>query len=675
MSMYGGGGFAHLDEITEEITEPAFNDVFRQVRIMTLFAHGHELWVGTRASGLYVVNLKTSEVKNYRHDTNQKDSISADSVTDIIRDSMGRIWISTYQGGINLFNGNGSFTRFLATEPVSPSGPRVNQVLQLQEDPGGAIWLATYGGGVSRFNPETLKFDHIMHDDERVTSLSSDLAWTMFRDRSDTLWIGTQAAGINLLPVEAQMDNRPVFGQLNIRDGMKSRTVYGITQDLNGDIWLSSNKGISRFSPDTRSFRHFGTTHGIKDLEFNHGAIFRSSSNSIYFGSAKGVTRLDPLLELARQRAPEVRLTNVFRLNEPMAFDDSLADISQVTFDHKDQLISFEYTGLNYGSPETTRYRYRLVGFDSEWIEAGKLRRATYTNLPAGNYQLRIIAGNSDDVWSQPGLSLDIVVKPAPWNTWWAWLGYVLIVAAALLAYSRSVSRKLIAEQQQRISLKQQVLEKTQDFQQKNVELERANELLEKAATVDKLTGVKSRRYLDIYIEQASRLMAQIHQNIASVDKYTLPRLYIMMVSVADTDSATNTQLLNLTDILLYSRNDDDLVIRWSDNTFAIIGYEKEDNARQLAINLNNRIPQAFEAADKVKMAYTFYPFNREQPMELSWDSVSVIAEFALGLVKSDANTNWLGIYQPVVQPFNYNELIQIGSITDLHQLVKAKSA
>jgi len=206
----------------------------------------------------------------------------------------------------------------------------------------------------------------------------------------------------------------------------------------------------------------------------------------------------------------------------------------------------------------------------------------------------------------------------------------------------------------------------------KNVELEQANQQLEDAATVDKVTGVKSRRYLDIYIEQASQLMSQIHDNILPVQRSLLPRLYLVMIKLDNIKQVTNSQLVNLTDLLLYSRNNEDLVIRWADDTFVIIGYEKDDNTRELVTRLTDRFAQVLGQNIKADMSYSFYPFNYEQPMALSWDQVSVITEHALKVAR-DNNMNWLGLYSPKVQPFNYLDVIQQDDVGELSQLVKIK--
>jgi len=666
------GGIYQFSHKANKIKRIPLNDYFSDLRIMTLHCEGEILWVGTRASGLYKVNLTTQDITKFQHEMQNENSISANSITDIIRDQSGDLWISTFYQGLNRLNKDGTFTRFTKNLQHANFGPSNNLILHMLEDELGYIWIATYGGGVNRFDPKKGTFVHVQNNDEDAGSLSSDLAWYLLLDNDKNLWVSTQAAGINILSYKDRIAENYVFKRLDTKDGMKSHTVYAMVQDAHNDIWLSSNKGVSRYSAKRNKFKHFDLSHGLVDLDFNHAAILKSADNRIFFGAGKGFSTVIPEMSHTNLIAPKVQLTNIYKLNEPMIFDTTLAELKHLRLQHTDQLVSFEYAGLNYANPDSTRYQYRLLGFDQEWIDAGSSRRVSYTNLPAGNYQLQIIAGNNDNIWSSPGLSLDITVQAAPWYTWWAYLLYAIFIALLLLAYSRFLNRKLLAEQQQKLYLKQQIQEKTQEFHLKNIELEQANQQLEKAATVDKITGVRSRRYLDIYIEQASRLMSQIHKNILPIQRNILPRLYLMMVRIENIKQVTNSQLIDLSELLLYSRNNDDLVIRWSQDVFAIIGYEKDDNARELAARLSARFPQVLGELTKTEMAYSFYPFNFEQPMALSWDQVSVITEHALKVAHNN-QMNWLGLYAPKLQPFNYLDVIQQLDINELHKLVKLK--
>ncbi|MFB0999513.1 MAG: diguanylate cyclase, partial [Colwellia sp.] len=180
---------------------------------------------------------------------------------------------------------------------------------------------------------------------------------------------------------------------------------------------------------------------------------------------------------------------------------------------------------------------------------------------------------------------------------------------------------------------------------------------------------------LDIYIEQTSQLMNQIHQNILPVQRSTLPRLYVLMVQVSDLTSVNNSQLINITDLLLFSRNTDDLVVRWSDDTFAVIGYEKDNNASELASRLATKFEKQFDKIITMNIAYSFYPFNREQPMDISWDQVSVMIELGLKLVSEDNAMAWLGLCEPKIQPFSYLDVIQTTNLAGLKHNVQIKQS
>ncbi|GLX79892.1 hypothetical protein tinsulaeT_32320 [Thalassotalea insulae] len=668
-STYSGGLYQLLLS-SNEIQPLPVNEAFKELRVVSLLAEGDYLWVGTRTSGLYRVNLLTNTIKRYHHSSLDESSISANSITDILKDKRGNLWVSTYHNGLNRFNSDGTFRRYTAQSPINNKGPSTNHILQIIEDKQGNIWLAAYGAGINKFDPQSETFVHIQHQATDNQSLSSDLAWYLFLDSRDDLWVATQSAGFNVLSSEDRLNNHYRFKHLDVKNGMKSRTAYGISEDGEGNIWFSSNKGISRYSLTTQRFKHFDTSHGLRDLEYNHGAVFNSLDNTLYFGSAKGFVSINPDRITKPRQAPLVRLTNIFNLNEPMRFEQPLTKLESLQLSYKDQIISFEYVGLNYAAPESTRYKYRLLGSQEQWIDAGQQRRATYTNLPEGNYRLQVIAGNSDDIWSEP-YQLNIVMEPAPWRTWWAYMVYACLVAFALLSYSRMLNKKLITEQKHKEDLQRQVKEKTQDYLAKNVELEQVNKKLELAATTDKVTGVKSRRYLDIYIEQASQLMNQIHQNLLPVQRNILPRLYILMIQINDIESINNSQLMNVTDLLLYSRDSDDLVIRWSDDTFAIIGYEKENNVVELSRRLIHRFN---DASTNVSIAYSFYPFNREQPVDMSWDQISVLIEKALQMVKHNSDIFWLGLYEPKEQPFNYIDILQAADLAELQQKILIRS-
>jgi GGDEF domain-containing protein len=145
------------------------------------------------------------------------------------------------------------------------------------------------------------------------------------------------------------------------------------------------------------------------------------------------------------------------------------------------------------------------------------------------------------------------------------------------------------------------------------------------------------------------------------------------MVQIRSKKPINDSQLIALSEVLLYCRNQDDIVIRWSNDTFAIVGYEKDDNVRELTQYIINRLQESFKDIINSNIAYSFYPFDREQPMKLSWDQISVMVEQSLNLLGNEKYYQWVGLYQPQERPFNYLEFLKINKITELEKLILIK--
>lgn len=664
------GGIYQLGKHSNTISTIDLPEQLSDLRVMTILYEKQHLWIGTRSSGLYYLNLQTSEIKHFQHDAKNNRSISANSITDIIKTSSGDIWVSTFHNGINRLEADDGFERYNKNDQNVLSGPSSNHVMRIVEDNQGFLWLGTYGGGLNRFSPKDNSFIHLQHNENIATSISSDLAWLVFKDSKQNLWVGTQAAGLNMLSAQAIKDEHYEFVRFNAVDGMKSRTVYGIAEDKESGIWISTNKGISRYDTMERSFKHFGISHGLTELEYNHGAYFTDADNTLYFGSANGVTRVDPDKINKNHAAPTIKLISISRLNQTLSFDQPIEQIKQVNFDYSDQLISFEFVGLNYNDPTSTQYRYRLNGFDKAWIDAGSLRKANYTNLPSGSYQLFVKAKNSDNVWSEPTQLIEVYIAPAPWNTWWAYTLYAVFIVIAILSYIRTVNRKIAIEQQRQQELARQVEEKTQEFVEKNEQLELANAQLEELAIKDNLTNAKSRRYLDIYMEQASQLLTQIHNNLLPIHRTVLPRLYVVMVQLSSEKEIKAHHLLDCVELLKYTRNKDDVVVRLSDHSFALIGSENEQKAIELCERIANRSSEIAQDLT-INLAFGFFPFDIENPTVLAWDEVNVIIEHALKLLSKRSKNYWLGVTGYKSDKFSLVKILQCQTLEALEQELK----
>lgn len=401
------------------------------------------LWVGTRRDGLNLRESGETDFRQFRNRPGDVRSLRSDKISNIFEDSKGRIWIGTYGGGIHRYLEDGRFQRYPAFEGDAfvLSG---FYAVDIAEDKDGIIWIATERDGVTLLDPETGKTRFFRQDHNDKFSVSSDQVITLLRN-GDDMWVGTRDKGLNLFNYKQQN-----FSNYNKQQGLASNAIYGLVADTNGRLWISGNKGISVLDPKTGEIFGYDSTHGLQSNDFNHGASLKTSDGYFLFGGSNGFNVFDPLSIRGNVYIPPIVLTRFTKFNKPFNFDVSVSDISSIELAYNDYVIGFEFAAMDYTAPERNKFRYMLEGFDRDWVEVQGVHQATYTNLDAGKYKFRVIGSNNDDQWNTDGLSIDLLVKPPLWATWWAYLAYVLVGAAMIYYLWRSYSLRLKREAEER---------------------------------------------------------------------------------------------------------------------------------------------------------------------------------------------------------------------------------
>ncbi len=400
------------------------------------------VWIGTVASGLDMLDLATGHFRNFRHDPSDPTSLSFDGVTAIFEDSHGQIWVGTYRGGLNQLSADGESFSAYRHDGEDGASLSSDRVVAIYEDANGMLWIGTDGGGLNRMDRDRGTFDHFTYDPEDPFSLSSQHAWTIVEDAVGDLWIGTQGGGLNRWAASDRRARRTVFSRYLPRDGLSSHTVYGSLLDDDGQLWFSTNRGLAVLDPATGTFRNYNTSHGLQSEEFNFAAALRARDGTMFFGGLNGFNVFDPNQIRTNPHAPPVFLTRVLKLNEEAIFDRPVTQLEELVLEHTDSMVTFDFAALDYTAPERNRYRYKLEGFDKDWVDLGNRRRATYTNLDSGEYTFRVQASNNDGVWNREGLTLKLRALAPPWATWWAFVGYSIAVLLGAAYYLRGQLRK-----------------------------------------------------------------------------------------------------------------------------------------------------------------------------------------------------------------------------------------
>ena len=450
----GGLHFYHrntnlLDHIDLPITEKTHN---HDLAILAMeMASDSRLWIGTYRNGLYCYFPATGTHKRYTKGTGPAD-LNSDDVFCLKEDRVGNLWVGTNGGGVNLVKpGSNQVDKFMfdPSRVNDPSLPASNYIRSIEEDGAGHIWIGTYGSGISVFDPRSQKF---LFYTKANSGLPSDYVLSIKEDSRGNIWIGTGGNGMGLLRKGSER-----FESVTEKDGLANGTILTINEDISGKIWLSTNHGLSRYDPATGKFSNYTKYNGLQAGAFLTGAGLKLSDGELFFGGQNGFNHFNPSNLKTNQYIPQVVLTDLKVDNQLVSPSEkgpiyrSLLLASEIRLKYK-QGFSIAFEALDFTVPEANQYEYQLKGFDKNWIRAGKEHSAYYGNIPPGDYTFQVRASNNDGIWNQEGRSIKVFVSPPYWRTNYAYLAYILIIAAIML-YLRQLSIKRI---KMRFSLKQE---------------------------------------------------------------------------------------------------------------------------------------------------------------------------------------------------------------------------
>jgi signal transduction histidine kinase/ligand-binding sensor domain-containing protein len=336
----------------------------------------------------------------------------------------GSIWFATNAGLFRYYNG--AMTRLTTNEGL-PS----NDVKVIHESPDGTLWLGTYGG-LTRLKDRTFTSFNTS------SGLASNLVRSLYEDPSGVLWIGSYDGGLTRLK-----DGK--FTRYTSKDGLFNDGVFQILEDDNGNLWMSCNRGIYRVAKqklndfaDGKIARiesnAYDKADGLLETECNGGqqpAGMRARDGKLWFPTQRGVAVIDPRAIKTNPQAPPV-LIESFAANGVTATTlGAVIDVSPNT-----ENLQIAYTGLSFIKSDQVRFKYRMSGLDSDWVDADTRRTAYYSHLPPGDYVFTVIAANSDGVWNNQGASIRVHVVPRFYRTgWFLALSVALFGSVIFLAY------------------------------------------------------------------------------------------------------------------------------------------------------------------------------------------------------------------------------------------------
>lgn len=447
-------------------------------------------WIGTEGNGLFFLDPQLNVSEHFRHDADDNNSLSHDNVKCLLLEEGKGIWIGTIKGLDYYDLKRKKFFHFRNNAQGTNALPD-DVIYDLAKDAHGNLWVATYFGGLARVNIESRVVEKIYsHDPRNPRSLSSQAVTRIFLDARQNVWVGT-ATGLDRLEVDGSFkrifpgdSNRDLgiryittifqdsrqrlwigtrhtglyllskdeksYEHYSLSDGLPGNSIYALQEDGGGFIWISTENGLSRFDPQSVTFKKYDRSDGLFCKEFNFNSYHRDRKGYFYFGGYNGVAWFHPDSIRENRVVPRVMFTDVKLFNEPVRPDDESGVMTNVAdralnleFRHDQNIFSVEFAVLNYINSSKNRFAYKLQGFEDSWNYVSE-PRATYMNLAPGAYTLLVKGANNDGIWNEIAQVANIRVLPPLWKTWWAYTAYCSAFLLLLFGWARLNRKQLM---------------------------------------------------------------------------------------------------------------------------------------------------------------------------------------------------------------------------------------
>lgn len=404
--------------------------------VHALLMDGNTCWAGHFMGGLSKIDIKSGRVNRFMRDNNNPFSLNNNFVFSLHFLSRDSILVGTI-AGIELLNKKTEqFSRFRENE--------LNDCFayDIFTAPDGKVWICTYNKGIFILD-KTKKglMTHFQAGDK--SNLPCNSIISHYIDSKKNVWIGTRGSGLCKFDRKTQK-----FISCNNKKMLLNNVIYGILEDDNGMLWVSSNKGISRLNFTDSTSTNFNFNHGISGNQYNYKSYFKDSNGVMYFGSVTGLTKFHPAMIFTPTEKPTVYFSNLKIFNELVLPNSGNILEKQIDFSEKINLkynqnsFTLEFSSVNYSNGDIA-YQYFLEGFDESWSPLSEKMQANYTNISPGKYTFHIRANNRISNLTGPERSIEIEIKPPFWASWIAYLFYIAVISTVIyLVYQNHQNRQ-----------------------------------------------------------------------------------------------------------------------------------------------------------------------------------------------------------------------------------------
>jgi ligand-binding sensor domain-containing protein/signal transduction histidine kinase/AraC-like DNA-binding protein/AmiR/NasT family two-component response regulator len=409
-----------------------FQRPYNTVNCMCINKMDSSVWIG--GNGILARVYKKNN-KNVFEKISIKSSLLGlrlNSVSSLFCDSKKRMWIGTRYGVYLMFNNK-----------IMKIIPNLNSVNSFCED-NGTIWIASPSKGIvhlTEFEPNKFVFKQYLISNGKINSNEIN---TLSVDKKGNLWAGTNNCGLN--KYDKQGDR---FVAQNKNFSILEDDIKSIIVDDSNFLWLATNNKIVKIDLERKTSIIFSTNDNIKNSSFRANTYYMDKDRKFYFGGGNGFCSFYPNIKKRKPIKNQVVITDI-EINNLSIFNSLHSEEYNVNsktlqLSYKQNNIGFEFSALNFISPSNINYAYKLSGVDKDWVKVDSKRRyVNYNNLNNGKYTFQVKATDENGVWSNDTTTLTIVVAPAPYETWWAYCVYLIILLLIFYYTYRNVSNRIL---------------------------------------------------------------------------------------------------------------------------------------------------------------------------------------------------------------------------------------
>ncbi|AWW32679.1 hybrid sensor histidine kinase/response regulator [Echinicola strongylocentroti] len=456
----------------------------------------NKIWIGTDGGGLDLYDPSIGQFRHFEHRPTDPYSLSNNYIISLLESDDDKIWAGTYQGGLNLLDPTtGACKKYLQGQQEDGNDVRVIfqdskkqlwvgtnrgglyryhppiddfdyvrqigkiDIRDITEDNHGNLWLATYSNGIIRYNYLTGEKEHF--DASTVFGFPGNVIFSLHILENGEVLAGTRYEGlIKLNPTQKTV------AAYTEKDGLSNNTINSITPDQEGKLWLGTSNGISFFDPNTNTVGNLNGYNNIQRSEFNIGAAMASTSGKIYLGGNKGINVFRPdNLQQSNSQYPLV-FTDLRLMNKKVSAKDLASSaknhsdipyLNKIQLNYSQSLFSLDFVALKYPKANDIQYAYKLEPYHDHWIETQQLGTANLSNIPPGEYTLKVRARSNKDDDTENQLA--IVISPPFWKTWPAYLIYLVVFSGLIWAGMKYYSDRLKLKNSLLFEKKQRQLE------------------------------------------------------------------------------------------------------------------------------------------------------------------------------------------------------------------------